>query len=91
MRVAEVPAICVKTPTVTKTRISFSHTFIVRYGQEEENRQSEKLHSTLKIFVDSPAAVLRLVVARSVAPQPEASAGLLLAVFRASFPRHSLF
>jgi hypothetical protein len=56
----------------------------------EENHPLEKPNSTLKVFVDSPTAVLQLVVPRSVAPQPEASVGLLVAVFRDSFLRLSL-
>jgi hypothetical protein len=42
--------------------------FIYWDSPAEENRQSEELHSTLKVYVDSLAAVLRPVVPRSVAP-----------------------
>jgi len=76
--------------SATKIRILCFYPVTVEYSREEENRQLEKLHSTLKVFVDSPAAVLRLVVARSAAPLPEAWAGLLVPVFWASFPRLSL-
>src|SRR6266481_7142983 len=91
IEVAELPGSCVKIRSVIKIRIFFFYPPIAAYSREEENRQLEKLHSTLKVFVGSPAAVLRLVVARLAAPLREASAGLLVAVFRVFFPRHSLF
>jgi hypothetical protein len=91
MKGAELQGIYVRILCATKIQILFSYPSIAGYSLEEENRRLEKLHSTIKVFVDSSATVLRLVVARSVAPQPEASAGLLVAVFQASFPRHSLF
>jgi hypothetical protein len=50
MKVAEVRASCARIRSATKTRTLFFYPSIVRCSQEEENRQSEKLHSTLKVW-----------------------------------------
>jgi hypothetical protein len=70
--------------TFVKTHNAIKIPILLLYWDSlaDENRPLEKPNSTLKVFVDSPTAVLQLVVPRSVAPQPEASAGLLVAVFR---------
>jgi hypothetical protein len=46
--VVELPASCAKIQGAIKILILFFYPSIVRYSQAEENRQSEKLHSTLK-------------------------------------------
>jgi hypothetical protein len=47
-KAAELPGSFVKIPRARRTRILFFYPSIVRYSLEEENRQLEKLHSTLK-------------------------------------------
>ena len=46
--VVEPPASCAKIRSATKIRILFFYPSIARYSQAEENRPSEKFHSTLK-------------------------------------------
>ena len=46
---SELPGSFVKIPSATKIRILFFYSFNVGYSQEEENRLSEKLHSTLNV------------------------------------------
>src|SRR4030095_7265950 len=46
MEVAELQESCARIRGATKTRTLFFYLSIVRYSPDEENRQSEKLHST---------------------------------------------
>ena len=47
IEVAELPGSCAKIRSVIKIRIFFFYPSTVAYNPAEENRQSEKLHSTL--------------------------------------------
>jgi hypothetical protein len=55
---AELQEICARIPCATKIQILFSYPSIVRYSLEEENRQSEKLHSTLSVSRQSGVSEL---------------------------------
>jgi len=57
IEVAELPGSFVKIHSVTKIRTLFFYLSIVRYSREEENRQLEKLHSTLKGFERASAGL----------------------------------
>jgi hypothetical protein len=48
MMVVELRGSCAKIRSATKIRILFFYPSTVRFSQAEENRQLEKLHSTLK-------------------------------------------
>jgi hypothetical protein len=50
IEVVELLASYAKIHGATKIRILFFYPFTVRFSQEEENRQSEKLHLTLKVL-----------------------------------------
>jgi hypothetical protein len=50
IEVAELPGSFVQIRVATKILIIFFYPSIVRYSQAEENRQSEKLRSTLRGF-----------------------------------------
>jgi hypothetical protein len=56
IEVAELPGSCAKIRSVIKIRIFFFYPPIVGYNPEEENRQSEKLHSTLNVERNSRAS-----------------------------------
>gem|GEM_PF-1902974 len=49
IEVAELPGSCAKIISAPKIRILFFYPSTVRYSPEEENRRSEKLHSTLNV------------------------------------------
>jgi hypothetical protein len=58
IEVVELPGSCAKIRSVIKIRIFFFYPPIVAYSPEEENRQLEKLHSTLKGFENQALSLL---------------------------------